>query len=92
MPTDWAPQHVRNPASNSSEPFTQDGAWEFVADLLEVGHEVEVIELRVPPGKKGYVLIAEGIAPEKIYIKLQPGSGVVIGRSFHISISKGQQS
>ena len=92
LPTKWAPHLVRNPASETREPFTNDRAWEFVADLLEAGHEVEIIELRVPPGKTGYVLISDGIPPEKIYIKLQLGSGVVIGRSFHISIPEGHQS
>lgn len=90
LPTDWAPQHVTNPVTN--EAFTPDGAWEFVAGLLEAGHEIQTIVLKIPPGKKGYVLIVDGVTPQKIYIKLQIGSGFVIGRSFHISIQKGNLS
>jgi hypothetical protein len=39
-----------------------------------------------PPGRTGYVLkIALFGAPRLIYVKLQLGSGNVIGRSFHYS-------
>lgn len=84
MPTRWSPQHVRHP--NSGEAFTDDGAWTFIADLLSKGHEIEVITLDKPPGKKGYVLLCEGYAGEKIYMKIMMGAGIVIGRSFHVSI------
>lgn len=89
LPTRWAPQHVVNPTLK--EAFTPDSAWEFVAEKLESGHEIEVIVLKIPAGKIGYVLKVDGVPPEKIYIKLQMGSGIVIGRSFHISIKKGDQ-
>lgn len=85
MPTHWSPQQVRHPATGDA--FTDEGAWLFTAQLLTVGHPVEVITLKKPPGKKGYVLICGGVAPEKIYIKLQMGSGCVIGRSFHLSVT-----
>jgi hypothetical protein len=84
MPTHWSPQQVRDP--RSGEAFTDEGAWLFVAELLEANHPVEVVILDKPPGKKGYVLICAGHPPEEIYIKLQMASGCVIGRSFHISI------
>lgn len=47
---------------------------------------MEEIILDQPPGKKAYVVLAHGWESEKIYIKLQLGSGQVIGRSFHLSV------
>jgi hypothetical protein len=38
------------------------GAWNFVADLLESGHEVETIEMRKPLGQIGYVIRTAGFA------------------------------
>jgi hypothetical protein len=70
----------------SGEAFTDAGAWEFVVMLLESGHPTEVVELKQPPGRKGYVMKVDGAAGQpKIYIKLQLGSGRVLGRSFHES-------
>lgn len=86
IPTHWSPHQVRHP--KTGEALSDDGAWEFVADLLRDGHDIEVIVLEQPPGKKGYVLICEGFAGENIYMKLQLTSGLVIGRSFHISVQK----
>ncbi|BBD02447.1 hypothetical protein YGS_C2P0461 [Sphingobium sp. YG1] len=51
---------------------------------------METISLAKPAGKTGYVMIVEGFGGEKIYIKLQLGSGQVIGRSFHISVNEDQ--
>ena len=54
--------------------------------MLEDGHPVEVMRLDKPPGAKGYVMKID-IEPDrpKLYIKLQLGSGKIIGRSFHYS-------
>jgi len=85
-PRDWAPGSVVDPNDPDQQVFTERGAWEFVADLLEAGHPIQEIELDKPPGKKGYVLGASaGQGRPEIYIKLQLGSGKVIGRSFHYS-------
>lgn len=84
LPTDWAPQHVLNPETN--QPFTPDGAWDFIVKKLSQGHEIDTVTLDVPIGKIGYVLKIDGAHNEKIYVKLQIGSGKVVGRSFHISI------
>lgn len=82
-PTHWAPAEVRRPESGAA--FTPDGAWQFVIEQLEGGCVVEEILLEHPPGRKGYVLLVDGWEGEQIYIKLQLGSGQVIGRSFHLS-------
>ena len=85
-PTDWRPTEVRNPDGLLDAHFTDSTAWELIAARLEVGAEVEVIELRQPPGAKGYVMKMElGTDVPKLYVKLQLGAGKIIGRSFHYS-------
>ncbi|GKS59859.1 hypothetical protein YTPLAS18_33860 [Nitrospira sp.] len=70
--------------SISGAPFTEDSAWNFVADKLSEGHPFEEVSLKVPHGKRGYVLKIEiGSDRPLLYVKLQIGMGTVIGRSFH---------
>ena len=85
-PTDWRPTDVRNPNGILDSHFTNSTAWELIAERLEAGEEVEVIELRKPPGASGYVMRIQLAAdlPE-LYIKLQLGAGKIFGRSFHYS-------
>jgi hypothetical protein len=85
-PRDWRSGSVVNPRDADLQVVTEVGAWEFIAELLEAGHPIQEIDLESPTGKKGYVLVASGgeKRPE-IYIKLQLGTGQVIGRSFHYS-------
>ena len=84
-PSEWQPRTLRDPR-RPEEYFTDDSAWLFIAEHLAEGASVEVVELRKPPGKTGYVLVVPGVPPIlKIYIKLQLGSDCVIGRSFHES-------
>ena len=66
--------------------FTDAAAREFIASRLEDGHPVEVVELRKPAGATGYVMKID-IEPARpiLYVKLQLGSGKIIGRSFHYS-------
>ena len=66
--------------------FTRAAAWELVAEKLDAGHEVEVVELRKPPGAKGYVMkIDLGPDVPTLYVKLQLRGKHVVGRSFHYS-------
>ena len=83
QPTQWQPYRTIHP--ETKEVFTEDGAWQFVADLLEAGHPLTEVVLEKPPGKKGYVMKVPVNGRRPIYIKLQLGSGVVFGRSFHHS-------
>jgi len=77
---------LRDPRDRERSYFTDQGAWEYIAEALEDGKKVEVVELQKPQGAKGYVLLLQGVAPAKtIYVKLQLGSDKVIGRSFHES-------
>lgn len=85
-PTKWNPEQVINP--QTCEVFTEDQAWDFIADLLEDECEIERIPLEKPPGKYGYVIrvdMGEGFS--ELYIKLQLGPKI-IGRSFHYSTVK----
>lgn len=83
-PCRWYPYRVLHPRFGI--PFTEAGAWNFIADLLDAGHGVTVIEMEKPPGQIGYVLKTAGFrgCPE-IYIKLTLSSRYVNGRSFHDS-------
>jgi len=81
-PTKWNPYQVLNPETKL--PFTDTSAWQLIADELKSGCEVELIWLDKPPGKRGYVLYKKlQVDRPRLYIKLQLGSGYVIGRSFH---------
>ena len=85
-PTDRRPGQVRNPDGVLDTFFTDAAAWEFIAERLDDGHPIETVELRKPPGATGYVMKIdiESDRPQ-LYIKLQLGSGKIIGRSFHYS-------
>lgn len=85
MPTHWDPGSLRDPRA-PDEFFSTDTAWEFIADHIKNGCEIEIILLEKPPGKRGYVLKLAG-HPDSvvIYVKLQLGADCVFGRSFHIS-------
>lgn len=84
FPRRWNPGSVINPVSEM--PYTDAGAWELIADLLEAGHPIETMTMDDPKGKTGFVMhyeLTPGTVP--LYIKLHFGAKGVIGRSFHIS-------
>lgn len=81
-PIDWQPGNVIDPDTNCG--FTEGKAWNFIADLLDANHDVEIVELKMPPGKLGYVMKKEMPDGRTVYIKLQLAN-TVIGRSFHYS-------
>ena len=85
-PTDWRPGDVPNPEGVLLPYFDDDSAWELIASRLEGGHAVETVILDQPPGKTAYVMKID-INPGRplLYVKLELGSGCVIGRSFHES-------
>ena len=88
-PTDWRPGQVRNPDGVLDTHFTGGAEWELIAARLEDGHPIETVELHKPKGATGYVMKID-LEPDRpqLYVKLQLGSGKIIGRSFHYSDRK----
>ena len=83
----WHPEQVYNPLRKAKRVFCGREEWDFIAELLESGVDVEVIKLDIPKDADGYVMkVPSRHRPEHIYIKLQlDDDGYVIGRSFHYS-------
>lgn len=85
-PTEWNPTEVRNPEGILDTHFTDSSAWELIASRLESDEPVEVVKLRKPAGRTGYVMkLRLGAEAPLVYVKLQLGSGKILGRSFHYS-------
>lgn len=85
-PTEWRPEQVRNLAGMLGGNFTDASAWEFIVAKLESGHPEEILQLHQSAGAKGHVMkIDMEPGTPQLYIKLQLGSGKIIGRSFHYS-------
>jgi hypothetical protein len=81
-PCRWYPHRVLHPALGI--PFTDVGAWNFIANLLSDGCEVSVIRMKKPPGQAGYVLKTPGYTGcPQIYIKITLSKNYINGRSFH---------
>lgn len=72
-----------DPSDADQQVFTEPGAWEFIAELLEGGHSIQEIKLDNPEGKTGYVLLASGgeKRPE-IYVKLHSAVARSSGAAF----------
>ena len=80
-PTHWNASEARDA---DGQPLTPNGAWDAVHAELLSGCVLTAVELDKPPGKIGYTFhLTDGMG-QRIYVKLQIGSGVVLGRSFHI--------
>jgi hypothetical protein len=83
-PCDWRPTQVLNPESGLL--FTEIGAWEYIADLLDANHPLTELALEQPPGEIAYTMaVSLGPKVPKLYIKLQILRGRVLARSFHYS-------
>jgi hypothetical protein len=80
FPCDWRPESILDPRYGMY--FTGPGAWDFAADLLDDNHPIVQVTLRIPANAKGYEMYYRS-GGASIYIKLQLGCGVVLGRSFH---------
>ncbi len=85
-PTRWHPQTIKDPKTGVG--FTPEGAWEFILREIEGGHPMEVVELRRPPGARGYVMKIQLEANRpRLYVKVELGRRRLYGRSFHYSDS-----
>lgn len=86
-PVEWRPMEVISPVSEM--PFTDSGAWSFIAELLEGDYPWQEVVLEKPPDKKALVLVHAvpgNLAP--LYIKVHMYGGKIYCRSFHISDRK----
>ena len=81
-PCSWRPLEVLSPESGL--PFSNSGAWEFIAHCLDEGWPMTEIILEKPPGQRAYV-ITPHLGSRRLYIKLQLRNGRLLGRSFHYS-------
>jgi hypothetical protein len=83
----WTPQEVFHPKKKRDRVFVAREAWDFIAECLESGVEIEVIKLDIPKDADGWVMkVPTDKFPRPIYIKLQLNDdGFVLGRSFHYS-------
>jgi hypothetical protein len=85
LPCSWLPGTVLDPGSN--QPFTDAGAWELIAQLLDdfEGQAVRVQTLDHPAGVVAYVM-EYPLPLRNLYIKVHYGNGPsILGRSFHYS-------
>jgi hypothetical protein len=84
LPSHWTPFQVISP--DSQLPFTEPGAWQYIADLLEQGHPTEELVLDVPPGVIAHVMHVPHPNGKVLYIKFHLGlHNKIVGRSFHYS-------
>ena len=81
-PTKWNPGEAIDP--RSGQPYTPVAAWDRVHAELVAGCNLKKIPLDKPPGKFGYTFHFLDGANKRVYVKLQIGSGLVMGRSFHL--------
>jgi hypothetical protein len=89
-PSDWRPQSVVDPRPDAGGAvFTDAGAWDYIVELLDAGQPVSTITLDQPRGRTGFVMKVDCPDGRQLYIKLQLGTGMVIGRSFHYSQLRG---
>lgn len=84
LPCKWWPHRTLDPRTGS--PFTDDSAWEFVVELLQAQHPIDLVQLRIPLGGTGFSMVYPLGIGRILYVKLQLGSGTVLGRSFHDSV------
>lgn len=85
LPSDWGPEKILNPMTTFA--FTDESAWNLIADLLETDHKTFVVDLEIPHGKQALEILYDFDKSQPfIYIKIHMGrKDKVIGRSFHLS-------
>ena len=89
-PTDWRPGQVRNPERGARYPLYRcPRHGNSSRHGLRTGTRSRQWNCAQPKGATGYVLKID-LEPSRpqLYVKLQLGSGKIIGRSFHYSERK----
>jgi hypothetical protein len=66
--------------------LTPPRAWELLIEALEGGVAIETIDLDIPAGARGYVLLLQ-VGEQRVYVKLEIGAGdrEIFLRSYHLS-------
>ena len=90
-PSDWCPHKIQNPDMPPGYMFTDESAWEFIAQHLESEHPIEEVALEVPAGAPAIIMIIPLRGnPTPLYVKVEVGASCkAIGRSFHLSYRQG---
>jgi hypothetical protein len=79
-PNDWRPYEVTNSAD--SQPFNDETAWELIIHLLRTGCLLSEKMQRNPP-VMAYEIVHCLPDGWQVFIKIRPGKGCILGRSFH---------
>ncbi len=82
QPTEWKPSDAIDAATQ--QPCTLDGSWRMVEAYLLGTGAIKAVLLKRPPGRTGYWFHMYDHDGNRIYVKLQMGSGLIFGRSFHL--------
>ena len=82
QPTEWRPTDAIDPTTKA--PCTSSAAWSLVEQYVRGNGPIIPVLLKKPPGRTGYTFHLRDGDGNRIYVKLQIGSGKVFGRSFHL--------
>ena len=88
-PSEWRPFEVLQYVEFNIF-FTDQTAFEFLADELSSACAVAKVLLRHPPGASGYEMTFGLPADRVLYAKLELNGRIVFGRSFHPSVKSGK--
>ncbi len=79
----WEPYRVKDPDTHMY--FTDDGAWDFIADALESGAKLRCIKPTTEFPDYAYYIIEQIDEKTEVYMKvmLKQKLGKVVGVSFH---------
>src|SRR2546425_4438044 len=81
-PRHWRPFQTIDPRTH--EPFTECGAWEFIAEQIEAGHPISELQPNQPSGNLAYWMVVELQNGSSLYVELELSTHKVIGRSFFL--------
>jgi hypothetical protein len=88
-PSEWRPFEVLQIAEFNIF-FTDQTAFEFLADQILSPCVVTKVSLRQPPGESGYEMTFDRPRNDVLYAKLELNGQNVFGRSFHLSVKSGK--
>lgn len=81
-PSKWWPREVRHPVTGAF--FDEVSVWQFIKAAIDCGTVIKTLRLEGPLDLTSYVIVLQGHAGQRIYVKLEIGKTKVFGKSFHI--------